>query len=111
MFVSSLCILGHFSIAVLLRSSSRDFNHSVTLLVTLLVIGGLITFVVLEKQILFALSPAARWLREWVKSPPGLVRKSNMSDQNARCLAHTHRHYGCHVIPPSMSLSSMVRMQ
>ena len=94
---------------MLLRSNSRDFDHSVTLLVTLLIIGGLITFVALEQQILDALSPAARWLREWVlASPPGLVRIFNLSDQNARCLAHTHRHYGCHVIPPSMSLSSMV---
>ncbi|RPD55034.1 hypothetical protein L227DRAFT_332941 [Lentinus tigrinus ALCF2SS1-6] len=34
------------------------------LIVTLVVIGGLIAFVVLEQQILDALSPAARWLRE-----------------------------------------------
>ncbi|RPD69729.1 hypothetical protein L226DRAFT_471340 [Lentinus tigrinus ALCF2SS1-7] len=34
------------------------------LVVTLVVIGGLIAFVVLEQQILDALSPAARWLRE-----------------------------------------------
>lgn len=37
---------------------------SVTLIVMLVIIGGLIAFVVLEQQILDALSPAADWLRE-----------------------------------------------
>ncbi|TFK84645.1 hypothetical protein K466DRAFT_601836 [Polyporus arcularius HHB13444] len=35
-----------------------------TVIVTLVIIGGLIAFVVLEQQILDALSPAAKWLRE-----------------------------------------------
>ncbi len=43
---------------------SLESDRSVTVIVTLVIIGGLIAFVVLEQQILDALSPAAKWLRE-----------------------------------------------
>ncbi|KAI0688697.1 hypothetical protein C8T65DRAFT_700469 [Cerioporus squamosus] len=43
---------------------SKSPRNIFTLIVTLVIIGGLIAFVVLEQQILDALSPAADWLRE-----------------------------------------------